>query len=150
CNSFDIRSDQSGSFTATAQDACGASAVITARDCWAPGPGGTHIDKRSRCTVTFSGATVNLTLPGDPGDHVEWTAVATDAGGTSTTMVCSIVVQPPLISAVGCADGQREGFRNLTTYPNIAGCSGAWTIPGIHGSNPGIAPACGTPTFDTV
>ncbi len=50
----------------------------------------------------------------------------------------------------GCADGGREGFTDAVTYQHIAGCSGAWTIPGIHTENPGIAPACpGMPTTDT-
>jgi hypothetical protein len=54
------------------------------------------------------------------------------------------------LSAVGCADGQREGFTDVGTYPNIAGCSGAWTIAGIHTDDPGIAPACpGLATTDT-
>lgn len=54
------------------------------------------------------------------------------------------------LTAVGCADGQREGFTDLASYPNIAGCSGAWTIPSIHTEAPNTAPACpGLPTTDT-
>lgn len=50
----------------------------------------------------------------------------------------------------GCSDGTREGFVDATRYPSIAGCSGAWRIPGILGFNPGEAPACpGLRTFDT-
>jgi hypothetical protein len=48
----------------------------------------------------------------------------------------------------GCSDTEREGFTDLAAYPNIAGCSGAWSIPGIHTENPGVA--CGVPTYDTV
>jgi len=51
------------------------------------------------------------------------------------------------ISVAGCADGQREGFTDLAAYPNIAGCSGAWTIAGIHTDAPGTASAC--PGTDT-
>ena len=51
---------------------------------------------------------------------------------------------------IGCADGQREGFTDIDGAPNIAGCSGAWTIPGIHAANPGTAPACAVATYDTV
>lgn len=56
------------------------------------------------------------------------------------------------VSAVGCADGQREGFTDVGAYPNIAGCSGAWTIPSIHTSAPATAPACPglTPADTTV
>jgi hypothetical protein len=54
------------------------------------------------------------------------------------------------LSAVGCADGEREGFTDLGTYPNIAGCSGGWSIAGIHTDAPGTAPACpGLTTTDT-
>lgn len=54
------------------------------------------------------------------------------------------------LSAVGCADGQREGFTDLGASPNVAGCSGAWTIPSIHTEAPGTAPSCpGLPVADT-
>ena len=54
------------------------------------------------------------------------------------------------LSAVGCSDGHREGFTDLAAYPDIAGCSGAWTIAGIHTEDPGTAPACpGISTTDT-
>jgi hypothetical protein len=51
----------------------------------------------------------------------------------------------------GCADGSREGFTDLNAQPNIAGCSGGWSVPGIMITNPGTAPACsGVMTRDTV
>jgi len=50
----------------------------------------------------------------------------------------------------GCADGTREGFVDTLTYPEISGCSGGWSVPGIMSVDPGIAPACGVATFDTV
>lgn len=40
----------------------------------------------------------------------------------------------------GCADGTREGFLALLQYPDIAGCSGGWTVPGVTASS---VPACG-------
>lgn len=39
---------------------------------------------------------------------------------------CQLVGGP-----IGCSDGARDAFTNLTTFPNIAGCSGGWTVPGI-------------------
>lgn len=40
----------------------------------------------------------------------------------------------------GCADGEREAFRDLMRYPSIAGCAGGWTRPGLAH----VAPAaCG-------
>jgi hypothetical protein len=38
---------------------------------------------------------------------------------------------PP--ATVGCADGTREGFTSLDDWPAIAGCSGAWQVPGAMG-----------------
>lgn len=40
----------------------------------------------------------------------------------------------------GCSDGTREGFTSLTGYPDIAGCSGGWSVPGVTAS---VVPACG-------
>jgi hypothetical protein len=46
-----------------------------------------------------------------------------DAGGGDT--------ETELFSAAGCSDGTREGFNSLPDFPLIAGCGGAWDIPGI-------------------
>jgi hypothetical protein len=46
---------------------------------------------------------------------------------------------PPLV--VGCSDGTREGFRDFVNWPNIAGCAGAFAVPGVIGS-PTLLPAC--------
>lgn len=40
---------------------------------------------------------------------------------------------------IGCADGVREGFVDTTTHPNIAGCAGGWTLPGLVTT---VGPAC--------
>jgi hypothetical protein len=48
---------------------------------------------------------------------------------------------PPETPAVGCADGEREGFVDLDAYTHIAGCSGAWEEPGITPDD--VAPTCG-------
>ncbi len=51
----------------------------------------------------------------------------------------------------GCADGHREGFVDDMKYPNVAGCAGGWSVPGVLPFNPGKAPACPTvATYDTV
>jgi hypothetical protein len=42
----------------------------------------------------------------------------------------------------GCSDGQREGFLDAVAYPDIAGCGGAWTIPGVSLFAPADAPSC--------
>lgn len=53
--------------------------------------------------------------------------------------------------ATGCADGAREGFVDVSAFPDIAGCSGGFTIPGVMAANPGTAPTCpSVVTYDTV
>jgi hypothetical protein len=42
---------------------------------------------------------------------------------------------------VGCADGTREGFASVPDWPAIAGCSGAWLVPGAMGLE-GREPRC--------
>ncbi|MFO0675712.1 MAG: hypothetical protein U0169_04215 [Polyangiaceae bacterium] len=39
----------------------------------------------------------------------------------------------------GCADGTREGFTSLVTYPGIAACSGGFSVPGVLTTT---TPAC--------
>lgn len=47
----------------------------------------------------------------------------------------------PTTPSAGCADGTREGFTSLSSYPDIAACSGAWTVPGV--TRPALVPTCG-------
>ncbi len=56
------------------------------------------------------------------------------------------VAGPP--ATVGCSDGTREGFRDLLHWPNIAGCAGGWSEPGVIGS-PDLSPPCGLASGDT-
>jgi hypothetical protein len=42
---------------------------------------------------------------------------------------------------VGCSDGTREGFVSLDDWRNIAGCSGAWSVPGLLSADARL-PAC--------
>lgn len=37
---------------------------------------------------------------------------------------------------MGCADGTREGFLSLVTWPDVAACGGGWQVPGMVGSTP--------------
>jgi hypothetical protein len=46
----------------------------------------------------------------------------------------------------GCSDGTREGFLSIPTYPDIAACSGGWTVPGVTQA---MAPACGRASGNT-
>ena len=40
----------------------------------------------------------------------------------------------------GCSDGDREGYQDWDAYPDIAGCSGGWSVGGITRSD--LAPTC--------
>ena len=51
----------------------------------------------------------------------------------------------PIPEIVGCSDGTREGFLDMLKFNNLAACSGAWTVPGIH--HPG--PACNRKSGNT-
>lgn len=44
--------------------------------------------------------------------------------------------------AVGCADGTREGFADADSWRDVAGCSGAFRIPGLFGDK-AQNPQCG-------
>jgi hypothetical protein len=46
---------------------------------------------------------------------------------------------------VGCADGQRDGFLDVATYPAIAACAGGFALPGVVGVS---APGCGRTAGD--
>jgi hypothetical protein len=44
-------------------------------------------------------------------------------------------------NTMGCSDGTREGFRDFTNWPNIAGCAGGWQRPGLLSAT-ARTPAC--------
>jgi hypothetical protein len=37
------------------------------------------------------------------------------------------ITGPCMVSGVGCADGSREGFQDMSVYGAIAACAGSWT-----------------------
>ena len=45
------------------------------------------------------------------------------------------------VSDIGCADDTRELFDDAVAEPDIAGCSGAWDVPGIN-TPASMMPAC--------
>jgi len=60
-------------------------------------------------------------------------------GGCMANKVCDAGACVDDPGWVGCSDGTREGFIHVNSYPLIAGCGGAWDVPGIHNETP----ACG-------
>jgi hypothetical protein len=74
-----------------------------------------------------------------------------DAPSDSDVAEVDACVPDAAASAVGCADGTREGFVDVNVFPVIAGCSGGFDIPGVVAENPGTAPNCpSVTTYDTV
>jgi len=64
------------------------------------------------------------------------------ADSTCASGVCVPVVT---VDPIGCADGTREAFADRARFPRIAGCSGAWSLPGIFPAIPASSlPACAT------
>lgn len=61
-------------------------------------------------------------VPDDAGSDA---AIVRDAG--TDVGVDAAVIRHDL----GCADGEREAFQDRARYPDIAGCSGGWTRPGV-------------------
>ncbi len=80
-------------------------------------------------STVCNGACVHLDTPENCGA----------CGVTCTaSQVCSegLCVDKAAIGDVGCADGQRDAFTDKATFPNIAGCAGAWTVPGVFPYSP--------------
>jgi hypothetical protein len=66
------------------------------------------------------------------------TALDNCSGNVSVTFTEEVL---PPVDRIGCADGEREGYVDLAQFPDIAGCSGGWSIPGILSGT--LDPACG-------
>ena len=52
----------------------------------------------------------------------------------------------PVPEIVGCSDGTREGFLDLLKFNNLAACSGAWNVKGIHHND---GPSCNRKSGNT-
>ena len=52
----------------------------------------------------------------------------------------------PVPEIVGCSDGTREGFLDLLKFNNLAACSGAWNVKGIHHNE---GPSCNRKSGNT-
>jgi hypothetical protein len=48
---------------------------------------------------------------------------------------------------IGCSDGSREGFVEPGAWQNIAGCAGAWSLPGLQNAR-ARTPQCGRAAGD--
>ena len=57
-----------------------------------------------------------------------------------------VAAGPP--AAIGCSDGTREGFVDPIAWHDIAGCAGAWSLPGLQNDR-ALVPQCGRAAGDT-
>ena len=67
------------------------------------------------------------------------TGVADSTGSSTTAATSESSDSSGGDEAIGCADGEREGFVDLDAYQDIAGCSGGWDVPGVLNTT---EPAC--------
>jgi len=68
---------------------------------------------------------------GSPVDGLAGAAIDTNESGGEVGVPVELT---PLIGdplTVGCSDGTREGFRDRTNWPYIAGCAGGWQWRGL-------------------
>ncbi|MEM6993286.1 MAG: hypothetical protein AAF721_22425 [Myxococcota bacterium] len=128
---------------ACAGDDSGASSSLSGGDP-ATGPGD---DGSTPATSSSSGSTAAADTQGS-GDATTTTggttvvADGTSSGGESSSSGAaadSSGSSTGAAGAVGCSDGEREGFLDLVVYTEIAGCAGGWDVPGILNTTD---PAC--------
>ncbi len=111
---------------------------VTLSIAFAPLSGGLHYGTLTLTTDATTSPTATVSLSGEGVVEPNPPDAGADAGTPDSGS------PPPPDSGtpanpVGCADGTREGFADQTTYPDIAACSGAWSVPGLFG----VPPACG-------
>ena len=58
---------------------------------------------------------------------------------SDSTCASGVCVRVVTIDTIGCSDGTRESFADRMRFPLIAGCSGAWSLPGIFPAIPAAA-----------
>ncbi len=67
-------------------------------------------------------------------------AIAISMGCTQSEPLDKVSGSIQAFGTNGCSDGTREGFVNIGTYPGVAGCAGAFSIPGVLSTT--TVPAC--------
>ncbi len=69
-----------------------------------------------------------------------------DAPAVADHAVAATTFEQPGIAGTGCSDGTREGFRDSSLWPSIAGCAGGFSQPGVIGL---LLPTCRLQAGDT-
>jgi hypothetical protein len=81
-------------FTATATDVCTASVVpeIVSYECFKFSATGAKLDKTKTCKIELDGDTIIISPPQGVGNHIAWTAQATDGSGNVGEVRCEVEV----------------------------------------------------------
>jgi hypothetical protein len=80
-------------------------------------------------------------LVGCGGETFSSPDAATSAGGASASAAATGTGGAGGTPDTGCADGQREGFLDLASEPDVAECSGAFSVQGVT-TAPSMQPGC--------
>lgn len=145
-DTFEVRGDASPAGQATCVKR--QHAPLTTKRCVGAGacaaPNGPACDDESEVQVARKAVCQVMTGCAEGLPSIDWSPDGTPCGAA---MECrggacvSVLVDAGLPGdPTGCADGTREGFTSLATYPDIAGCAGGWSVPGVTAL---LAPACG-------
>lgn len=108
----------------------------------AGGAGATSSATTASSTPASSSASTTAATTTAASTTAATTATTTTAEATATSTTAATSGSGGGVDAVGCSDGSREYFVDLQGQPDIAGCSGGFSVAGV--STPGsLAPACG-------
>ncbi|MBI5510802.1 MAG: hypothetical protein HY903_18740 [Deltaproteobacteria bacterium] len=113
--------------------ACVVTTVPAATEDCCDGAAACNARTATLCAATENEALATTICKTITGCEVGSPALTNAADGTpcATESVCRAGDCVSNRPDVGCADGTREGFKDLGTYPNIAACSGAWSEGGL-------------------
>ena len=105
-----------------------------------------QVCRNGSCQATCaSGSTLCGTQCVTLGDNPQNCGACGNVCAADSTCASGVCVQVVTVDPIGCADGTREAFADRTRFPLIAGCSGAWSLPGIFPAIPAAAlAACAT------
>lgn len=81
-----------------------------------------------------SGGSSSTGAAGEGGSATTTSTTATTTSTTTTTTTSTST--GTLMNLTGCADGEREGFTDIDSHPDIAGCSGGFDTLGLFGTGP--------------
>src|SRR5207244_3044167 len=102
------------------------------------------------CFVVGCGGTDINPLQGEGGMGTDGAMSGDGGGGTDTgktdsdtdsAMMDARMDSPIVVNPIGCSDGTREAFVSMNTHPNIAGCSGGFSVAGVTTQN-SMSPQC--------